>query len=266
MIRYLLTAHRGKMIAGGLVLAILAAFAALAVVLPSRHGTERAAAQQPLTVSGSDGTRTDGTGYNVLSTAERALLAAAPDIAPATDALLPPIPTADRAQPDLYARAFFAKLFIHPYAGVTRDQMLAWLQAQQSASRFITGGTATERNRLLIESASDPQWSNSGFAALPDEAGWVQAQAGQVHVGIDRLTCVVPPDWESAVEAGDITDPGITARLVSGDMTMTWTATGQSKTQKFSVALTLLLEGPPTARQYGVVVIADTNVVQGASS
>jgi hypothetical protein len=266
VIRYVLSAHRGKVIAGVLALAVLVAFAVLGLVLPSRHGAGHQGPPAAQTAGTGSDPRADGPGYNVLSAEERARLAAAPDVAPATTTLLPPIPAADRVQPDLYARAFLTALFTHPYVGVTRDQMLAWVQAQQASSPFISGGTPSVLNRLLVESASDPAWSNGGFAALPDEAGWAQAVAGRAHVRIDRLTCVLPLDWETAISSGDITDPGLTARLVSADMTMTWTDGGRPKTQRFSVALTLLLEGPPTARRYGVVVIAATNVVQGASS
>jgi hypothetical protein len=265
--RYLLTAHKAKVIAGVIAVALLVCFGVLGLVLPSGHaGGHNAAGPTPAT-SGTPGTPQGATqGYNVLSSRELSMLDAAPDVAPATTRLLPPIPSADRTQPDLYARAFFTALFTHPYAGVTRAQMLAWVQAQQAVSLFITGGTPATLNRLAVESSSDPGWSNSGYAALPDDAGWAQAVAGRASVRIDRLTCVTPPDWETAISDGDITDPGLTARLVSADMTMTWTDGGQRKTERFSAALTLLLEGPPTTGQYGVVVIADTNVVQGTSS
>ena len=63
----------------------------------------------------------------------------------------------------------------------------------------------------------------------------------------------------------DSSDPGLTERLVSGDLTMTMTQDGHRVTQHVSVALTLLLEGPPTLGQYGAVVIADTNAVRGES-
>lgn len=265
MFRYLLTSHKGKVIAGVIVAALLVSFGVLGLVLPSRHASGRDAVTPGPAPSGTpDAEHGAGQGYNVLSSHELTMLAAAPDVAPTATRLLPPIPVSDRTQPDLYARAFFTALFNHPYFGVTRTQMLGWVQMQQAASPFITGGSRAEQDRLLVESASDPAWNNSGYAALPDDAGWTQAAVGHASVLIDRLTCVTPPDWETAIGDGDITDPGLTARLVSADMTMTWTEGGQRKTQQFSVALTLLLEGPPTVGQYGVVVIADTNVVQGA--
>jgi len=268
VIRYLLTVHKGKVIAGIIASALLVCFAVLGAALPGGHksgrnpsGPTRTAGSGPTGIpSGAN------SGYNVLSPRELSMLAAAPDVTPATTPPLPPIPPSDRTQPDLYARAFVTGLFIHPYTGVTRAQMLAWVQTQQALSPFITGGTSAELNRLLVESASDPAWSNHGVAALPDDSGWAQAVAGRTSVHIDRLTCLTPPDWETAISDGNITDPGLTARLVSADMTMTWNDGGKPKSQKFSTALTMLLEGPPTASQYGVVVIADTSVVQGASS
>lgn len=266
MIRYLITDHKGKVTAGAIVIAVLIAFTILGLILPSQHATSPRAAPAPRATQRTGDLPPDGQGYNVLSGKERAMLDTAPDVAPATTAQLPPIPAVDRMQPDLYARAFFTTVFAHPYVGVTRDQMLAWVQAQQAASPFVTGGTPGELHRLLVESASDPAWSDHGYAALPDGAGWARAVTGRATVRIDRLSCVTPPGWETAISDGDITDPGLTARLVSANMTMTWTERGQRKRQEFSAALTLLLEGPPTTRKYGVVVIADTNVVDGASS
>ncbi len=266
MVRYLLTAHKGKVLAGFVTLAALVGFAVLGLILPARHGTDHAHPSVTPT-GGAPGSPASGiVGYNVLSAQERAMLDAAPDVAPATTALLPPIPAADRTQPDLYARAFFTALFTHPWAKVTRHQMLAWVQAQQAASPFITGGTTAQLNRLLVESATDPAWNNSGYAVLPDDAGWAQAVAGRAGVRLAHLICMIPPQWEAAISDGDITDPGLTERLVSADLTMTWTDSGHRKTQQFSFALSLLLEGPPTTGQYGVVVIADTTVTQGASS
>jgi hypothetical protein len=267
--RYLLSAHRGKVIVGFLVAAVLVCFGVLGLVLPGGHDTHPAgqSGRTPTAPpSGPPAHPGADSGYSTLSPRELSMLDTAPAVTPGTTPLLPPIPAEDRTQPDLYARAFFTTLFTHPYAGVTRGQMLAWVQAQQADSPFITGGTPAERSRLLVESASDPQWSNHGYAALPDEAGWAQGVAGRASVRIGRLIRVTPPDWETAIAAGDITDPGLTARLVSADMTMTWTESGKPRTQRFSAALTLLLEGPPTASQYGVVVIADTSAVQGASS
>jgi hypothetical protein len=268
VIRYLLTAHKGKVIAGVVAAALLVCFAVLGAALPGGHaGGHNPSGPTRTARSGPTGIPSGATpGYNVLSPRELSLLAAAPKVAPATTPLLPPISPSDRTQPDLYARAFFTALFTHPYTGVTRAQMLAWVQAQQALSPFITGGTPPEMNRLLVESVSDPAWSNHGVVALPDDSGWAQAVAGRASVRIDQLTCRTPPDWETAISDGDITDPGITARLVSADMTMTWNDGGKLKTQNFSVALTMLLEAPPTASQYGVIVIADTSVVQGASS
>ena len=234
MVRYLLTAHKGKVIATVVLVAVLVSFGVLGLVLP---GQARRQAWRCLDATATPAgvplsSQSAEQRYNTLSPRELAMLDAAPDVTPATTVLLPAIPASDRTQPDLYARAFFTALFTHPYLGVTRAQLLAWVQAQQAVSPFITGGTAAERNRLLVESATDPDWSNSGFAAVPDDAGWAQAVAGRARVRIDRLTCVIPPDWETAISDGDITDPGLTARLVSADMTMTWTQDGQRTTQR----------------------------------
>ena len=109
MIRYLLAAHRGKVIAGVIVVAVLTVFAILGIVLPGGHDVSPHAARTrtvPTQPTGTPGSAIRGgeQGSNVLSEPELAQLDAAPTVAPATSPLLPPIPAQQRTQPDLYAR------------------------------------------------------------------------------------------------------------------------------------------------------------------
>jgi hypothetical protein len=263
VIRYLFAAHKGKVIAAVAACCLLITLAVLGIVLPADRGSSHTA--RPPSSSTSPVADGQQRGSNVLSASERAQLDAAPQVTPGTSRRLPAIPADHRTQPDLYARAFFAALFVHTYTDVNRADMLAWVQAQQAATPFLTRVTPSEMNRLLVESATDPEWSNHGFAAIPDPGKWAAAAAGQLSVRIDRLVSIIPPSWEQAISRGAVTDPGLTERMVSGDMTMTMTTGGHPETQHVSVALTLLLEGPPTRGQYGAVVIADTNAVRSQS-
>lgn len=70
-----------------------------------------------------------------------------------------------------------------------------------------------------------------------------------------------PVAWSSAVLAGDITDPGVTAREVDALVTLHTTVDGRKRAQRFSVALTMNLEGPPTRPRWGFVTAVTYTVV-----
>ena len=79
------------------------------------------------------------------------------------------------------------------------------------------------------------------------------AEVGRIHQ---------PTVWTNAVASGRIKDPGVTARGVSAMVTRT-SAAG---TQRFSVAVSLNLEGPPVRTAYGVVgVITFSSIPVGPS-
>jgi len=67
--------------------------------------------------------------------------------------------------------------------------------------------------------------------------------------------------WAAAVEGGQITDPGVTARQVDAEVTLHTTDHGKVATQRFSVALVVNLEGPPVRAGYGFVTAITYNVV-----
>jgi hypothetical protein len=64
---------------------------------------------------------------------------------------------------------------------------------------------------------------------------------------------IEPIPWSTAVAAGEISDPGVTAREVTALVTLHTTEGGIDHRTVTSVALTLNLEGPPALSNWGFV-------------
>jgi hypothetical protein len=75
------------------------------------------------------------------------------------------------------------------------------------------------------------------------------------HTTVVIQGVVEPVAWSAAVAAGTITDPGVTARRVDAEVTLHLSDHGQARRQRYSVALTMNLEGPPARDGYGVVTV-----------
>lgn len=165
-------------------------------------------------------------------------------------------------QPDLYATEFVRRLLSRDYAELRRDSHLAWVQAESAATTepLVIGLVpASARDRFAVWSVTD---ATAGPAPVPSQTEWAQLATHRT-VDIAEVERVQQPTvWTNAVASGRITDPGVTAREVSA-MVSRRSATG---TQRFSVAVSLNLEGPPVRTAYGVVgVITYTSIPVGPS-
>lgn len=165
-------------------------------------------------------------------------------------------------QADLYATEFVRRLLSRDYAELRRDSHLAWVQAESAATSepLVIGLVpASARDRFAVWSVTD---ATAGPAPVPSETEWAQLATHRT-VDIAEVERVQQPTvWTNAVASGRITDPGVTAREVSA-MVSRRSATG---TQRFSVAVSLNLEGPPVRTAYGVVgVITFTSIPVGPS-
>ena len=174
----------------------------------------------------------------------------------------PRITGAATEQADLYATEFVRRLLSRDYAKVSRDSHLAWVQAESAATTEpLVIGLVPEsaRDRFAVWSVTD---STAGPAPVPAQDEWTQL-ASQRTVDTAQVERVQQPVvWTNAVASGRITDPGVTAREVSAMVTRT-SAAG---TQRFSVAVSLNLEGPPVRAAFGVVgVITFTSIPVGPS-
>jgi hypothetical protein len=155
-------------------------------------------------------------------------------------------------QPDLYAAEFVRRLLTRDY-GQGRDGFLAWVQSEaaRSPEPLVVGLIPPElHDRWAVFSLTD---SSDGPAPIPDQTEWTRLGrvSGRATVTIRRVA--VPQAWTNAVEAGRITDPGITARVVTADVVTTTVADGRTQVETRNVELGLEFEGPPTRATWGFV-------------
>ena len=168
----------------------------------------------------------------------------------------PPVSKEAKAHPDLYAAEFVRRLLTQDY-GAPRDDLLAWVQAEsaQTSEPLIVGLIPEDlRPKWAVFSVSDPV---DGSAPIPgvDEWSRLAAAGASTTARVQRVS--EPLGWTNAVEAGRITDPGVTARVVSAEV-IRHTSTME---EVYSVEISLELEGPPVRADWGFVGAATYTVV-----
>jgi hypothetical protein len=251
------TARRLALLATGAVLALVVLILCASVVLRSStrdhtHRTTQAGhpAAAGIRAGATPSSSPDDSGALA---SDLVRLAAASVVRPATSPDFPAVPDSQRAQPDLYARAFATELLTQDYR-TDRAALVAWVQSETvpTSEPLVVGLVPDElRPRLGVWTVTD---STDGTAApIPTEADWRAwaARGGTASVEIVRVS--EPAAWADAVAAGRITDPGVTACDVDAVVTTRWQDHGKTVTAKRSVFLSLTLEGPPTRAGYGYV-------------
>ena len=181
-------------------------------------------------------------------------------VAPATSALYPAMSSQARQQPDLYAAAFTRQLLTQDYR-TSRDQLLAWVQSESapSAEPLVVGLTPVElRPRLALWSVQDDA---GGPAPVPNQTAWAVLAQRQGHTTVQIQKVSEPVAWAGAVANGEITDPGSTCRQIDAEVTLHTLDNGQPTAARYSVTMTIQLEGPPTRSGYGFVAAVIYNVV-----
>jgi hypothetical protein len=154
-------------------------------------------------------------------------------------------------QPDLYAAAFVKALLTQNYV-TPRDYLLGWVQAESAA-------TTEPRVVGLIPPKLRPKWavfsvtSDGPTSPVPTLADWTSLGLRQGRTTVEIQRVIEPVPWSTAVAAGEISDPGVTAREVTALVTLHTTEAGIEQQTVTSVALTLNLEGPPARPTWGFV-------------
>lgn len=190
-----------------------------------------------------------------------AALGAVPEVRAADPGALDRISGEAATQPDLYAAEFVRRLLTQQYAS-SRVDLLAWVQAESALTTepLVVGLVPTGlRGRLAVYSVTE---QGTASAPVPSETQW-QVLAGQeafTTVTIEKVT--EPLAWSNAVSAGRISDPGCTAR----DVAATITIHRGSRAEQISVALSLILEGPPTRDRWGFVKVVQYNAIAMGTS
>lgn len=163
-----------------------------------------------------------------------------------------PIPEGQRQQPDLYARAFVERLLTQDYT-TPRQEHLAWIQSESALTDepLVTGLVPRElRDRLALFSVTDQR---SSLSPVPSPAEWERLRRQHAHTTVTVQRVTEPLAWSNAVEAGRVSDPGVTAREVTALVTLLGGNGGHATRTTTSVALTLNLAGPPTRDAWAFV-------------
>ncbi len=180
-------------------------------------------------------------------------------VAPATSAQYPAVSSQARLQPDLYAAAFTRQLLTQDYR-TNRDQLLAWVQSEsaQSAEPLVVGLTPVElQPKLALWSVQE---DTEGPAPVPSQTAWAVLAQRQGYTTVQIQKVSEPVAWAGAVANGEITDPGSTCRQIDAEVTLHTDDNGQPTSARYSVTMTIQLEGPPTRSGYRFVVAAIYNV------
>jgi hypothetical protein len=153
-------------------------------------------------------------------------------------------------QPDLYAATFVKALLTQDYA-TPRSDLLSWVQAE---SAMTTEPTIV----ALIPTQLRPKWAvfsvvDGSTPPVPATADWTALGLRQGHTSVQIQRVTEPVSWSTAVAAGAINDPGVTAREVTALVTLHTNESGIGQTTVTSIALTLNLEGPPAQSNWGFV-------------
>ena len=180
-------------------------------------------------------------------------------VTPATSTRYPAVSSQARQQPDLYAAAFTRELLTQDYR-TSRVQLLAWVQSEstQSTEPLVVRLTPVElQGKLALWSVQDDTGSP---AVVPNQTVWAALAERQGYTTVQIQKVTEPVSWAGAVAGGEITDPGTTCRQIDAEVTVHATDHGQTTAARYSVTLTVQLEGPPARGGYGFVVAAIYNV------
>lgn len=164
-------------------------------------------------------------------------------------------------QPDLYAAAFTRALLTQDYR-TPRSDLLAWVQSQSAASTEATvvGLIPKElRPKLAVASVQE---GFDGAGPVPARGVWDTLAGLHGHTSVLIQRVIEPVAWSAAVANGTITDPGVTAREVDAEVRLHTVDHGRPQQQRYSVAVTMNLEGPPARDTYGLVMVVNYKSVR----
>lgn len=177
------------------------------------------------------------------------------------------VPAEAKTHPDLYAAEFVRVLLTQDY-GRPRQEHLAWVatEAGSTAEPLIVGLVPPElRDRLPVYSVV-AQGDGPTSSPIPSAAEWARLAAIGGYTTVTDIRVSEPLAWSNAVEAGRVTDPGVTAREITATVTLRTTIAGASSASRSSVSLTADFVGPPTQPSWRFVnVVLYTSLPEGRS-
>jgi hypothetical protein len=185
-------------------------------------------------------------------------LKATEDFPPATSTQYPGISDVDRSQPDLFAKAFFTELFTRDYAGSSRGNLLSWVQANTGIDQAKVSTLLPAELLMRTSTAS----LTARFPVVPDPAGWQSLAAfhGTSTAVPATVRVSTPPEVQQHILDGSA-PAGWTEKLVTGTVTTRTVINGHPVAHSASVALRLVLWGPPNLPAWALIQASDYNTV-----
>jgi hypothetical protein len=185
-------------------------------------------------------------------------LKATEDFSPATSTQYPGISDVDRSQPDLFAKAFFTELFSRDYAGSSRGNLLSWVQANTGIDQANVSTLLPAELLMRTSTAS----LTARFPVVPDDAGWQSLAAfhGTSAVVPVSVRVSTPPEVEQHILDGSA-PAGWTEKLVTGTVSTRTGVNARPVVHSASVALRLVLWGPPNLGSWSLIEASDYNTV-----
>jgi hypothetical protein len=175
-----------------------------------------------------------------------------------TSTQYPGLSTVDRSQPDLFAKAFFTELFTRDYAGSSRGNLLSWVQANTGIDQAKVS-TLLPADLLMRTSTAS---LTARFPVVPDAAGWQSLASFHGTCSLDAATVRVttPPEVQQHILDGSA-PAGWTEKLATGTIATRTVVNGHRVVHSASVALRLVLWGPPNLPTWSLVQASNYNNV-----
>jgi hypothetical protein len=185
-------------------------------------------------------------------------LKATEDFPPATSTQYPGLSDVDRSQPDLFARALFTELFTRDYAGSSRGNLLSWVHANTGIDHPKVSTLLPAELLMRTSTAS----LTARFPVVPDPVGWQSLASfhGTSSAVPATVRVSTPPEVQQHILDGSA-PAGWTEKLVTGTVTTRTVVNGHAVVHSASVALRLVLWGPPNLASWSLIQAADYNSV-----
>ena len=165
----------------------------------------------------------------------------------------PAVPAADLGDAASFATAFVSELVDRDYARQSRQQLLAWAQAE-SAPNTLPGLDPALTGHSLALSLIDPV---PPPGPVPPPAVWTQAAAAEQVQTVTNIETAVNADWLALTSSGwQPSDPAMTVLTVTANLNVA--GPGGGRTESFSLQLTLGSNGSRPG--YGAVAVDDWTV------
>ena len=153
---------------------------------------------------------------------------------------VPPSLIIPTSSPDKYAQEVARALWSIDYRSVSRAAAVAQLYGQLSRTLpagVPVGTTLDDTRKVAMESVAP---------YVPTTAVWAQLAANTTRSSFVTTGVTVPGSWAQAVANGQIADPGLTARLVTGVQAIVSDINGTTSHISQPQSLLIAMLCPPT--------------------